>query len=64
MKGILRFNEAWIVLNCENDYLDLPSLTKIQCKGNCSFIHQNIGYIQLESVFWFYFDSDNGKINN
>ena len=35
-------------LNCDNDCLDLPSLTQIQ--GNCGCIHGYMGYVILESM--------------
>ena len=35
-------------LFCDNDCLDLPSLTQIQ--GNCGGIHDNMGYVILESM--------------
>ena len=38
-------------LYCDNDCLDLPSLTEI--KGNCSYIHGFVGYVILESMIWF-----------
>ena len=39
-------------LCCDNDYLDLPSLTEI--KGNCGWgIHGCMGYVILESMIWF-----------
>ena len=34
-------------LCCDNDCLDLPSLTEIQ---GCSGIHQYMGYVILESM--------------
>ena len=33
---------------CFDDYLDLPSLTQIQ--GNKGCIHENMGYVILESM--------------
>ena len=35
-------------LCCDNDCLDLPSLTEI--KGNDSSIHKYMGYVILESM--------------
>ena len=35
-------------LYCDNDCLDLPSLTEI--KGNGLDIHKNMGYVILESM--------------
>ena len=35
-------------LCCDNDCLDLPSLTQIQ--GNQDGIHGNMGYVILESM--------------
>ena len=35
-------------LYCDNDCLDLPSLTKIQGKGE--YIHHNMGHVILESM--------------
>ena len=37
-------------LCCDDDCLDLPSLTQIQCSGNCENIHQCMGYVILESM--------------
>ena len=31
-------------------YIDLPSLTSIQCEENCRSIHSNMGYVILEST--------------
>ena len=36
---------------CNNNCLDLPSLTQIQ--GNCESIHRFMGYVILESMIWF-----------
>ena len=33
---------------CDNDYLDLPSLTQIQ--GNQKWIHAGMGHVILESM--------------
>ena len=38
-------------LCCDNDCLDLPSLTQIQ--GYSEYIHQCMGYVILESMIWF-----------
>ena len=38
-------------LCCDDDCLDLPSLTEI--KGNADFIHDCMGYVLLESMIWF-----------
>ena len=38
-------------LCCDNDCLDLPSLTQIQ--GNQDWIHCYMGYVILESMIWF-----------
>ena len=38
-------------LCCNNDCLDLPSLTQIQ--GNGWGIHCRMGYVILESMIWF-----------
>ena len=38
-------------LCCDNDCLDLPSLTEIQ--GNRGGIHRYMGYVILESMIWF-----------
>ena len=35
-------------LCCDNDCLDLPSLTQIQ--GDCDYIHMGMGYVILESI--------------
>ena len=36
-------------LCCDNDCLDLPSLTKIE-ENDCYGIHSYIGYVKLESM--------------
>ena len=38
-------------LCCDDDCLDLPSLTQIQGNGKC--IHIGMGYVILESMIWF-----------
>ena len=38
-------------LCCDDDCLDLPSLTEI--KGNREDIHRYMGYVILESMSWF-----------
>ena len=38
-------------LCCDDDCLDLPSLTEIQ--GNGEGIHRYMGYVILESMIWF-----------
>ena len=38
-------------LCCDNNCLDLPSLTHIQ--GDCDYIHAGMGYVILESMIWF-----------
>ena len=38
-------------LCCDNDCLDLPSLTQIQ--GNGDYVHRYMGYVILESMIWF-----------
>ena len=38
-------------LCCDDDCLDLPSLTEI--KGNSEGIHDCMGYVILESMIWF-----------
>ena len=38
-------------LGCDNDCLDLPSLTQIQ--GNQHGIHKYMGFVILESMIWF-----------
>ena len=38
-------------LYCDDDCLDLPSLTEIQ--GNGWGIHYSMGYVILESMIWF-----------
>ena len=35
-------------LCCDDDCLDLPSLTQIQ--GNNDYIHRRMGYVKLESM--------------
>ena len=39
-------------LCCDNDCLDLPSLTHIQGNGR-DYIHKYMGYVILESMIWF-----------
>ena len=34
----------------DNNCLDLPSLTEIQCQGNCYHIHRCMGHVILESM--------------
>ena len=51
MKSKLKRNEIRIVLCCDDNCLDLPSLTEI--KGNDSIIHRYMGYVILESMIWF-----------
>ena len=41
----------WNELCCDNNCLDLPSLTQIQ--GNGKNIHCHMGYVKLESMIWF-----------
>ena len=38
--------ELYFDTNC----LDLPSLTEIQCQGDCRNIHKYIGHVILESM--------------
>ena len=38
-------------LYCDDDCLDLPSLTEI--RGNGYWIHEHMGYVILESMIWF-----------
>ena len=38
-------------LCCDDDCLDLPSLTQIQ--GNGDYVHKYMGYVILESMIWF-----------
>ena len=40
-------------LCCDNDCLDLPSLTQIQGNNYSSEIHRFMGYVILESMIWF-----------
>ena len=40
-------------LCCDDDCLDLPSLTSIQYKGDGGGIHKYMGYVILESMIWF-----------
>ena len=37
-------------LCCDNDCLDLPSLTEIEIQGNRENIHGHMGYVILESM--------------
>ena len=48
MKGMLKLKLIWIVV--DDDCLDLPSLTAIQCQRNYGFIHDNMGRVILESM--------------
>ena len=47
----VNWNEMKCELCCDDDCLDLPSLTEI--KGNADFIHASMGYVILESMIWF-----------
>ena len=38
-------------LCCDDNCLDLPSLTEIQ--GNSGYVHKCMGYVILESMIWF-----------
>ena len=38
-------------LCCDDDCLDLPSLTQIRGNGCC--VHDFMGYVKLESMIWF-----------
>ena len=40
-------------LSCDNNCIDLPSLTKIQSDKDCIGIHCCMGYVILESMIWF-----------
>ena len=40
-------------LCCDNDCLDLPSLTEIQGNRHGGNIHNCMGYVILESMIWF-----------
>ena len=46
----MKWNEMKCELCCDNDCLDLPSLTQIQGNGG---IHDYMGYVILESMIWF-----------
>ena len=48
MKSILKSNEMKCELCCDNDCLDLPSLTQIQGNNDC--IHYFMGHVILESM--------------
>ena len=54
MKSMLELKLIWIVAD-DNDCLDLPSLTTIQCQRYYSSIHYNMGRVILESMIWFDF---------
>ena len=41
-------------LCCDDDCLDLPSLTEIQCSKYCKGIHACIGHVILESMILLY----------
>ena len=40
-------------LCCDNDCLDLPSLTEIKSIDYCVRVYENMGYVILESMIWF-----------
>ena len=42
-------------LGCENDCLDLPSLSIIRCNSINDFIHQYMGHVILESMIYYYY---------
>ena len=48
MKSMLRSKLIWIAV--DNNYLDLPLLTSIQCQGGCWGIHRYMGRVILESM--------------
>ena len=47
----MKWNMNWIELCCDDNCLDLPSLTQIQ--ANQEGIHGCMGYVILESMIWF-----------
>ena len=49
MKGKLKLKLVWIVV-VDDDCLDLPSLTKIQCQVYERGIHNYMGRVILESM--------------
>ena len=51
MKSKLNWIEMKWKLCCDDDCLDLPSLTQIQ--GNGESVHRVMGYVILESMIWF-----------
>ena len=51
MKSILNWYEMKCELCCDNDCLDLPSLTEI--KGKSRGIHRYMGYVILEGINYF-----------
>ena len=52
MKGRLKWD--WVVVGGD-DWLDLPSLTKIDYLGDCKNIHYSMGRVILEGndLIWF-----------
>ena len=52
MKSKMKWNEMKCELCCDDDCLDLPSLTEIQGYG-CLDIHRRMGHVILESMIWF-----------
>ena len=53
MKSMLKLKLIWIVVDNDDDCLDLPSLTKIQCQRDCNYNHSFMGRVILESMIWF-----------
>ena len=55
INGRQSYNNTYIMrsmeyLNITNDWLDLPSLTCINCQGNCKGLHLLIGRVIIESI--------------
>ena len=50
MKSKLKWNEMKCELCCDDNCIDLPSLTQIKGYG---WIHCYMGYVILESMIWF-----------
>ena len=56
MKGMLKLKLKlklkliWIVVVVDDDCLDLPLLTTIECLNNCTYIHYRMGRVILESM--------------
>ena len=50
MKSMLKLKVVWIVVVVDDDCLDLPSLTTVQCQRYYWDIHGCMGRVILESM--------------